>query len=422
MIELTGILQAVGATMKLKEKQKLIGGLSTTSTELLHYCCNPFKTFGVKEKSISYPPHELNASSGKEILHNFWKLADALADRTLTGDAAKKEISKVLSSYTRETAATLEKILLKDLRCHLGTTIINRVYPKLIPKFKIMLADKMDHRFKWDEGPWRVEYKYDGMRIFALVSDDGVTYLSRKGIEQPHLNGVFDDALQDIQPPASKGGWVFDGEVTGKDFQSTMKAKKSGRDTSGLIFNVFDFLYRVDWDAQKCPMPQTDRSDMLKFCFSYTDLSNTNIRLPISKICHTREEVEKFYKGLLDAGAEGVIIKHLGAPYEFKRSRAWVKYKPVWTADLEVISIYEGEGKHKGRLGGFELKGKLEDETLVVVNCGSGFTDEMREEFWNDGVHEGAIVEVEYQEVTQDQHGGTHSLRFPIFKKFRKDK
>ena len=422
MIELTQVLKDVGATTKLTEKQELIKGLSRSSQELLHYCCNPFKTFGVKEKSISYLAHKLWANEKKENLDEFWELCDRLSARKLTGNEAKEEIGRVLSSYTAETSQTLEKILLKDLRCNLGATLINKVYKNLIPKFKVMLADKMDDRFKWDEGPWQVDYKYDGMRIFAVVEFSGVTYLSRKGIEQEHLSGVFDKALQRMWRTLGQD-FVADGEVTGKDFQSTMQAKKSGSDRSGLIYNVFDLVTKDEWDAQKCDRAQSERSQTLQEIYDSSEVMKSNVRLPMFKLCQRRDEVEEFYQGLIENGAEGVIIKDLAAPYYFKRNRAWTKYKPVWTADLEIVGYFNGKGKYKHVLGGFSLVGTLEDATEVVANCGSGFSDTQRNEYWDKRDElVGLTVEVEYQEVTQNRKGGPPSLRFPVFKHFREDK
>jgi len=59
------------------------------------------------------------------------------------------------------------------------------------------------------------------------------------------------------------------------------------------------------------------------------------------------------------------------------------------------------------------------DGKNIVVNCGSGFSDNMRECFWearDDLI--GNIVEVRADAITQNQDS-TYSLRFPRFKGFR---
>jgi DNA ligase-1 len=74
-------------------------------------------------------------------------------------------------------------------------------------------------------------------------------------------------------------------------------------------------------------------------------------------------------------------------------------------------------------LGGFQLEGELEDGTFVRCDCGSGFNDEDRKEFWeNQDKYLGKTIEVEYQEVTKAENADTHSLRFPVYKMVRTDK
>jgi len=329
-------------------------------------------------------------------------------------------IGRCLSSYSLETAQTLEKVLKKDLRASLGTTLINKVYKKLIPVFKCMLAAKMPDNFDWEAGPWLVEYKYDGMRILAHVTEDGIEYYSRSGLVQPKFRGVFDDLLSEIRKATDDDFWT-DGEVLAPTFQETMNARKSDADTSNLVYRVFDMVYAQDWADQKSRVGNLGRRENLEFLMS--ELPEGNVQLSEGVDCETRKEVEDFYQNLLAAGAEGVIIKDPDAPYYWKRHKAWTKYKPVWTADLTLLGMYEGTGKYKGMLGGFQLKGELEDGTVVRADCGSGFDDAARKEFWdNQKKYIGKTIEVEYQEVSKAQKSDTFSLRFPVYKCVRIDK
>ena len=57
-----------------------------------------------------------------------------------------------------------------------------------------------------------------------------------------------------------------------------------------------------------------------------------------------------------------------------------------------------------------------------AVSVGSGFTDELRKEIYNNFEdYRNTIVEVQYQEKTQNK-AGSYSIRFPVFKAFRYDK
>jgi DNA ligase-1 len=61
----------------------------------------------------------------------------------------------------------------------------------------------------------------------------------------------------------------------------------------------------------------------------------------------------------------------------------------------------------------------IDDGRSILVNVGSGFTDDQREEIWRDQVSVvGQVVEVRADAITQNQDG-TYSLRFPRFLRFR---
>jgi DNA ligase-1 len=112
------------------------------------------------------------------------------------------------------------------------------------------------------------------------------------------------------------------------------------------------------------------------------------------------------------------MIKDPNAVYECKRSTSWLKQKPFIEVSLEVKDVEEGTGKNEGRLGALVLEG-IDDGKAIGVNCGSGFSDDDRIEFWNDRDSlPGQIVEVRADAVTQNQDG-TYSLRFPRFLRFR---
>ena len=120
-----------------------------------------------------------------------------------------------------------------------------------------------------------------------------------------------------------------------------------------------------------------------------------------------------FYAKAISKGYEGIMIKDISASYQFKRDWSVMKFKAFFDADVPIIGMQEGTGKHAGKLGSF-----LVDYKGVNVRVGSGLTDELRENLWADkDTHLGRIIEVRYQEVTPDG-----SLRFPTFVCFRNDK
>ena len=137
----------------------------------------------------------------------------------------------------------------------------------------------------------------------------------------------------------------------------------------------------------------------------------------------TESGVERFRKINQDAiagGFEGIMIKDPEAGYECKRSVAWLKQKPFIEVTLNVIAVEEGTGKNAGRLGALVCDG-IDDDKHIRVNVGSGLTDQMREELWQDQtLVMGQIVEIRADATTRSQDSeDIFSLRFPRFLRFR---
>ena len=62
-------------------------------------------------------------------------------------------------------------------------------------------------------------------------------------------------------------------------------------------------------------------------------------------------------KAAVDGGYEGVMIKDVDAPYNCKRSHAWLKAKPFIEVTLEVVDVEEGTGRNEGDSALLYVKG-----------------------------------------------------------------
>ena len=94
-----------------------------------------------------------------------------------------------------------------------------------------------------------------------------------------------------------------------------------------------------------------------------------------------------------------------------------MRFKKMNDIDLPVLDFEEGTNRHAGKLGAIitEYKG-------CKLKVGSGFSDELRKEIWNNKEdYRGLTMVVQYFEETTNQQGGL-SLRFPVFLDFRMDK
>ena len=134
-----------------------------------------------------------------------------------------------------------------------------------------------------------------------------------------------------------------------------------------------------------------------------------------------KNQLERYAKDMVAQGFEGIMIKDMDAYYECKRATSWMKWKPTLTIYLQVIDVQEGTGKNKGRLGALVCSGH-DQGVDISVNVGSGFTDAVRHDYWDNCDHViGRTVEILCDAVTKNKDG-TYSLRFPRFVRFRDDK
>ena len=115
-----------------------------------------------------------------------------------------------------------------------------------IPLFGCMLAHDGAKHPKKIAGECYVEYKYDGVRVIAIVQNGSATLHSRNG----KLLENFPHIEEALSKPEFEG-LVFDGEVMSEDFQTLMKQvhRKEGAQTEDSYLAVFDMLTLEEFDA-----------------------------------------------------------------------------------------------------------------------------------------------------------------------------
>jgi len=378
-------------------------------------------TFGVKKV-------EEKSGDGKGITSDaFWKTADSLSSRQVTGIAALTAINYLRMNATeQEWNQWYRRILIKDMRCGTSDTTVNKHADKkyAVPVFSCQLAhDGANHESKVS-GKKLVEVKLDGVRVITIVYPSGaVSMFSRNGKELvnfPHIAKQISKHAIFFQEPM-----VLDGEVMSSSFQDLMKQvhRKSDVESNDAVLNLFDILTLKDFQAGLSSRTQIERSTWLKQWFTplADHMPNVDIVGQVLLDLENPEHQAKFKEinaQAIAGGYEGIMIKDPDAPYETKRSVAWLKQKPYIEVSLTVVGTEEGTGKNEGRLGALIVEG-TDDGKLIRTNVGSGLTDDNRITYWaaRDNLV-GNIVEVRADAVTQNQDG-TYSLRFPRFKGFR---
>ena len=380
------------------------------------YALDPLVTFGVQQVPTS-------DTDGEGILiEQFYEIADMLVARDLTGHAARDAIQNLCDQATNEQWNDwYRRILIKDFRCGTSVKTFNGVKKGIIPVFGCMLAHDGAKHPKKIKGECIVEYKYDGVRVIAIVKNGDATLYSRNGklLENfPHINEA-------LSKPEFEG-LVFDGEVMSDDFQTLMKQvhRKTGAQTEDAYLAVFDMLTLAEFnaggtsknaDVRRGRLIELDHDNLLPSSIRIVDAYSVNFDTEEGKA-----EFDKLNKTALAEGYEGLMIKPINEGYKCKRSHAWLKVKPFIEVTLKVIALEEGTGKNEGMLGALVVEGE-DDGKFFHVNVGSGLTDDMRKDVWSaqDSVV-GQLVEIRADAATQSQDADeTWSLRFPRFKTFR---
>jgi DNA ligase-1 len=411
------------------EKALMASKLGSSNAQCFLFNCyqayNPFYVFGVRQV-----PETEGLTDKNNPWPVFWAMLEALRTRSLTGHAARDRIQEVSQQFDSvEWNGLARRVIIKDLRCGISEKTLNKVLGKTewkIPTFTCQLAqDSGDHPSKMT-GTKRLEGKLDGVRVLALVTKNSVSLFSRNG--KPFDNfPQIEEAIDQIKNKlslATKGPFVLDGEVVGKNFQDLMKQaqRKSNVKTDNMIYHIFDILPLADFERGFCNAQQYKRTEMLEQareliehnpCLNFTD----GILVDLDT-AEGHDQLRRYADDAVEQGLEGIMIKDWNAPYECRRSSFWMKWKPTITVDLNIVGFEEGTGRNEGRLGAIICEG-VDNDRRINVNVGSGLSDSNRDEYWSarDQLL-GDVVEIEADAVTQNQDG-TYSLRFPRFVRFR---
>jgi len=390
--------------------------------EGLTMALDPLVTFGVKQV-----PERSDVLTGQGLAWPVFKeLAEKLQNRELTGHAARDAIELAMGVATSEQwNGWYRRILIKDLRCGVSEKTVNKVAPGTVPVFTCALAHDSAKHEKKMTGEKQIEIKLDGVRVITIIRGDKVEMFSRNGKQFHnfgHIIAEIEEVIKDYPVPYPL---VLDGEVMSANFQDLMKQvhRKDNVSANDAVLHLFDTIPLGCFKEGKWDKPQSFRSAITKaWVEEHKDVLEHVSALDWETINLDSQEGQKRFtelnKAAVDGGYEGVMIKDVDAPYECKRTHAWLKAKPFIEVTLEVKEIEEGTGRNEGRLGAFVCEG-IDDGKDIRVNVGSGFTDSNRDDYWNrrnDII--GHLVEVRADAITKNQDG-TYSLRFPRFKTFR---
>jgi len=236
------------------------------------------------------------------------------------------------------------------------------------------------------------EYKYDGLRIQAHLTNRKVTLFSRR---LENITDQFPDLHTLLKQGIADDGLILEGEAvpvdpsTGELLPFQLVSQRRGRkyelektiqDIPVALF-AFDLLYHNGVDYTQL--------EYLRRREALSKLIRRNERLDLSRqiIVSKSEQLDDFMQQAVGDGCEGLMIKSIGPDSIYKagaRGWGWIKYKREYksemqdTVDLAVVGAFAGRGRRGGTYGALLLAAydEKDDVFRTACKCGSGFKDE----------------------------------------------
>lgn len=422
-------LTTLAATPGKKDKLAIVQTFNEFERDLAKRALDPTVSYYIAK--IDTPP---TGDAAEEWASDEIELLDKLSSRQITGKEATDALGFHLADLTPSASEVLRRVVLKDLKCGVGVSIVNAAFPGLVPDFAYMRCSlpKASNIEKWDWS-WGVfcQLKADGMFARVGVTDDGqVLITSRQGNTFPA------NAMAKLSEQA---GWAFKrGTETHGELTVWIDGELQPRTTGNGMLNSLqqggelpaDAVIKFDcWDQ----IPLVNAVPKGSYSTPYRERYGTLLEQVLATGCnliemiegrvvYSRAEAMTAYKAVLARGLEGVILKHPQTTWRDGDSKDQVKFKLEVDVDLKIVGFREGEvGKRTEHTFGSVLCQTIDGQLEVAV---SGFKRDMGQY-----LHEnrdsvlGRIMCVRANDVSvPSPTNELHSLFHPRFIELRDDK
>lgn len=446
MTKVQSILEKLENTNSQKEKIEILKTMNETQKRWFRLCYNSLITFGVKKI-----PEYTSESNNLDIVSIMDILEKEFVTREITGNAAIERLRDILSNA--EEPEVVERLIKRDARCSVNSTLLNKVFPNLIPEIPCMLAQPMNEKtLKNIKFPAFSQLKADGMRCITFITSNNVRMFSRNGTEiicEPLKNTLITVGLIEENLIPDNVTLMLDGELICYKDNKLLDRKTSNGICNKVLKGTaneeeLDLIHMQLWDIVKIDSntfnPLEDRSyekrldDLHNILLNMSIFSKLEV-IPTETVNSMEEALEHFQK-MLSQGLEGTILKNQDAKWSNTRSKDLVKLKEENTIDLLVVDIEEGSGDFEGGLGAIICE---TSDKKLRVRVGTGFSFEDRG-FVNDlsngkkvvkqvkSLEEvsknylGKIVEVKYNQLIKSKGKDEMSLFLPRLVCIRNDK
>ncbi|MFQ5885007.1 MAG: ATP-dependent DNA ligase, partial [Thermoplasmata archaeon] len=292
-----------------------------------------------------------------------------------------------------------------------GLEEVRKIHLTVGIPIRAMLAERLstlEKILEKTDGKAAFEYKYDGLRLQAHITQEKVELYSRR---LENVTNQFPEFKRDLLKVFKGKEGILEGECvpidvnTGAFLPFQMVSHRRGRkyglreaqEEYPVHLVLFDCLYLDGEDLTN--KSYEERRKQLKKAVKPSE----GIMFSEVLVTDNADEAEEFFHKSIEDGSEGLIAKSLDSLYAAgSRGWNWIKYKKDYksemsdTVDLVVVGAFAGRGRRAGTYGALLMAAydQEEDRFKTICKLGSGFDDEMLlvlpkklEEYKIDGVH-----------------------------------
>lgn len=184
---LQNLVNELNQTTSTLEKKVILNKIDLDTKEILYWIYNPFQKYNITSTNILKKP-DLVIDNDLEI----FTLLRMLNTRETTGHEAIGLVNGFINKNIKYKDLILN-IIDKDLKCRIGASIINDVFPEYIPTFDVALANSysdVKNRINIFDGSWYASRKLDG-----CLSAETLVELENNGIKT--IKEVVDNKIVD---------------------------------------------------------------------------------------------------------------------------------------------------------------------------------------------------------------------------------
>ena len=224
---------------------------------------------------------------------------------------------------------------------------------------------------------WYASEKYDGYRCLIFYDYTGRLVFMSRARKEFNVPDWFKEAM-----PSQKllKGRVLDGELWAgrENFQMMGTVRKKipvDEEWLDISYNVYDITNNGKTFIDR----QRDLINIVKIAKASWNKKREDLPYPYDKLdcplVYTEqkkvtsiERMEEYYKNIINAGGEGIMLKHPLSLYKGGRSSDMLKYKPSFDREALIVDYKPGKGKYKDMLGGFVCKPLVNHDTYMTID------------------------------------------------------